>query len=165
MAIEETKQAAKNLASQAHEVGRVSGREPWREVLRWASRGRLGRQKMWPDVPELGTPWQDTVSANRIGWRQRAANLDDEFVFAVDYQICRRCRLGWGEEPHTMPGYQRCGLASAGLAALRSDHPGLSWHTLGGHSSESQLFWAAVGAGVAGGYERRALCSHVHAGG
>ncbi|QTI88999.1 hypothetical protein [Streptomyces sp. AgN23] len=104
----------------------MSGREPWREVLQWVSRGRLGRRKGWPDVPELGIPWQDTVSANRIGWRQRAANLHGEFVFAVDYQTCRRCRLAWVEEPHTLPDYQRCGLASGGLAALRNDHPGLS---------------------------------------
>jgi hypothetical protein len=82
------------------------------------------------------------------------------FVFAVDYLICRRCWLGWVEQPHTDPQYQRCGLASAGLAALRADHPGLSWHTLGGHFSDSRPFWTAVGPGVPGGSQQRQFCAH-----
>jgi hypothetical protein len=28
------------------------------------------------------------------------------------------------EQPYTLPRYQRCGLAAAGLAALRAEHPG-----------------------------------------
>ena len=156
---------ARELAELTHQVGRVSGREPWRAFLRWVSRGRLGRTAGWPVVPRLHTPWQDTISGERIGWRQRAANLDGEWVFAVDYQVCRRCRLGWVEQPYTMPEYQRCGLAAAGLAALRSEHPGLAWHTLGGHLGESRAFWAAVGTGVEGGYRQRAVCRHVSAGG
>ncbi|WP_274565038.1 hypothetical protein [Streptomyces spiramyceticus] len=116
-------------------------------------------------MPELGTSWQDTISAERIGWRQRAANLDGEFVFAVDYQLCRGCRLGWVEQPHTLPEYQRCGLAAAGLAALRIEHPGLAWHTLGGHLTESKGFWAAVGADVPGGYQQRGPCAHINASG
>ncbi|MER6393522.1 hypothetical protein ABT236_34305 [Streptomyces sp. NPDC001523] len=116
-----------------------------------------------PDVPELDTPWQDTVSAERTGWRQRAANLYDEFAFSVDYQVCRRCRLGWVEQPYTMPEYERCGLASAGLAALRIEHPGMAWHTLGGHLAESKAFWAAVGADVPGGYQQRRICPHITA--
>ncbi len=55
MAKGDDKQAALRLADQAHEVGRASGREPWRKVLRWISGGRLGRCKGRPDVPELGT--------------------------------------------------------------------------------------------------------------
>jgi hypothetical protein len=97
---------------------------------------------------EMRAPWQDTISAERIGWRQRAANLDGDFAFAVDNQVCRRCRLGWVEQPHTLPQYQRCGLASAGLAALRAEYPGLAWHTLGGHFTDLRAFWAAVGAGA-----------------
>jgi hypothetical protein len=158
-------QAAQRLAAQAHEVGRVSGRKLWREALQWISGGRLGRSQGWPIVPVLSTPWQDTISGERIGWRQRAANLDGETVFAVDYEICRRCRLGWVEQPYTDPDYQRCGLASAGLAALRTEYPDLGWHTLGGHFSDSRAFWAAVGAGVPGGYQQRHVCPHVSPGG
>jgi len=157
-------QAARLLAERAHEVGRGSGRKTWREALQWISRGRLGRPKGWPTVPRLSTPWQDTVSAERIGWRERAANLDGEIVFAVDYQICHRCRRGWVEQPHTDPEYRRCGLASAGLAALRAEHPDLSWHTLGGHFPDSRAFWIAVGNGVPGLYQQRQLCPHVSPG-
>ncbi|MFD3681018.1 hypothetical protein [Streptomyces sp. NPDC058613] len=84
MTMEGDRKAARLLASQAHEVGRVSGRAPWRDVLLWVSGGRLGRRHGRPDVPELSTPWQDTVAPERTGWRQRAANLDDEFAFSVD---------------------------------------------------------------------------------
>jgi hypothetical protein len=94
----------------------------------------------------------------------RAANLGDDFAFAVDYRICRRCRLAWVEQPYTDPRYQRCGLGAAGLAALRVENPGLSWHTLGGHFRESRPFWAAVGTGVPGGYRQRPLCPHVDPG-
>lgn len=153
--------AARCLAGLAHQVGRASGREPWRELVQWISRGRLGRRTGWPVVPDLPTPWQDTISAERIGWRQRTANLDGEFAFAVDYQVCPRCRLGWVEQPHTLPQHQRCGLATAGLAALRAEYPRLAWHTLGGHFNDSRAFWAAVGAGVQGGYQQREVCAHV----
>jgi len=53
----------------------------------------------------------------------------------VDYQICRRRGLGWVEQPYTGPRYQRCGLAAAGLAALRPEYSDLERHTLGGHFS------------------------------
>jgi hypothetical protein len=62
--------------------------------MQWITRGRLGRRRSRPVVPMLTTPWQDTVSANRPGWRERAAKLDGESAFAVDYQLCHRCRLG-----------------------------------------------------------------------
>ena len=52
-------------------------------------------------VPRLLTPWQDTISDERIGWRQRAANLNGEFAFAVDYEVCRRCRADYA----MMDGY------------------------------------------------------------
>jgi hypothetical protein len=157
-------QAARLLAGQAHRVGHVSGWAPWRQALRWISRGRLGQQHSFPIAPRLSTPWQDTMSGERPGWRERTATLDGDTVFAVDYQICHRCRLGWVEQPYTDPPYQRCGLASAGLAALRTEHPGLSWHTLGGHFADSQAFWAAVGASVPGGYAQRHLCPHIRPG-
>lgn len=160
MAIEDDRQAALRLAGQAHEIGLASGREPLRGALRWIIGGRLGRRTGFPVVPDLDTPWQDTIWRERMGWRQRAANLDGDFAFAVDYRICRRCRLGWVEQPYTSPQYQRCGLATAGLAALRAEHPGLAWHTLGGHLSESREFWTVVGADVPGGYQQRPCCPH-----
>jgi hypothetical protein len=48
---------------------------------------------------------------------------------------------------------------------LRAEHPGLSWHTLGGHFRRSEAFWTAVGADVTGGYQQRAVCQHVKPGG
>jgi hypothetical protein len=163
---------ARALAAGASEgVARVGEADWWRPVLRWLSRGRLGRSRGWPVLPVLGSPWQDTVSPERAGWRQRAAyraagTVDSEegFVFAVDYRICCRCRLGWVEHPYTVPRYARCGVAAAGLAALREEHPGIGWHTLGGHFPSSEPFWVAVGAGVTGGYRQRDLCPHVTAG-
>lgn len=161
MAINDDRQAALRLAGQAHELGRASGREFWREALQWISGGRVGQRRGRPVVPELGTPRQDTISPERTDWRQRAANLDGELVFAVDYRICRHCRLGWVENPHTDPEYQRCGLATAGLTELRTEYPDLAWHTLGGHLTESRDFWIAVGADVPGSYQQRSLCPHL----
>ncbi|GAB3977164.1 hypothetical protein GCM10029978_066130 [Actinoallomurus acanthiterrae] len=56
---EDARNAAVLLAGRAAQVARVSGREWWREVLRWMSRGRLGRRRGWPVVPRLDAPWQD----------------------------------------------------------------------------------------------------------
>jgi hypothetical protein len=165
MVIDDDRQAARLLALQADEVGYASGREPLREALQWISRGRLGRRKGWPVVPILGTPWQDTISDERFPWRMRSANLNGALIFSVDYEICLDCRLGWVELPRTEPRYQRCGLAAAGLAALRAEKPGLAWHTLGGHEAPSRPFWAAVGANVPGGYQRLPLCPHTPRGG
>jgi hypothetical protein len=152
---------ARALAGQAAtHVGRSASREPVRAALKRITRGRHG----WPVIPKLGTPWQDTVSAERAGWRQRAAYLDGKQVFAVDYQVCRRCLLGWVEQPYTDPRYQRCGLAGSALEALRAEYPGLRWHTLGGHFRDSEPFWSAVGTKVAGGYRQREMCPHRSAG-
>jgi hypothetical protein len=89
----------------------------------------------------------------------------DEFAFEVDYQICGACRIGWVEQPYTLPIYQRHGLAAAGLAALRAEHPGFAWHTLGGHIDGSPAFWDRVGTDVPGGYRPRGVCPHITAGG
>lgn len=161
--------AALALAGQAtSHVGRVSSREPLRAFLNLVTRGRVGRRvgrrDGRPSAARLGTPWQDTISGERTGWRQRTAWLGGEEVFGVDYQICRRCRLGWVEQPYTDEEYQRCGLASAALRALRIEHPGLSWHTLGGHFRDSEPFWSVVGINVPGGYEQREVCPHRRAG-
>ena len=161
MATPEDREAARELAGLAmSHVVRVSGREPVRAMLRRVTRGRLGRQHGRADVRPAGTVWLDTVSPLRAGWRQRAAHLDGTEIFAVDYQTCRRCGLGWVEEPYTVPEFERCGLAVAGLAALRAEHPGLVWHTLGGHFREAEPFWQAAGTGVPGGYRKRAICPH-----
>jgi hypothetical protein len=152
------------LAGQANQVRRAVGGDWWIMLLRRVSGGRWGRRRGWPVVQDLGSPWQDTVAPERTGWRSRAAWLDGEPVFSVDYRVCRRCRTGWVEGPSTEEPLRRCGLASAGLAALRAEHPGLSWHTLGGHFAESRPFWAEVGRGVPGGYQQGPLCAHVEAG-
>jgi phosphoglycolate phosphatase-like HAD superfamily hydrolase len=158
---DEDRRAARALAAQAiSHVAHASGREPLRAVLKWITRGRLGTRHGWAVVPDLGTPWQDTISGERTGWRQRTAYLHGHIVFGVDYQVCHRCGLGWVEQPATDPRYQRCGLAAAGLAALRKQYPGLEWHTLGGHFRDSEPFWSAVGAGVSGGYTQRNICLH-----
>lgn len=174
--------AVRRLVDQATtHIGRSGDPEPLRALLRRISRGRLGRRRGWPRVVRLDTPWQDTICVEREGWRTRSAHLPqvvggqladedaagdpggDGEVFAVDYITCRRCALGWVEQPHTAPPYQRRGLAAAGLAALRAEHPGLAWQTLGGHFRDSQAFWDAAGAGVPGGYRQHELCPHLAA--
>jgi GNAT superfamily N-acetyltransferase len=157
LASEEDRRAARVLADlAATEVGRAPGKEAARSPLRWLTRGRRVGREDWPDDPEPDTPWRDT----RSGWRERAAYLDGEEVFAADYEVCRPCGLAWVEEPYTHPDYQRCGLAAAALAALRSEYPGLEWHTLGGHFRDTEPFWSAVGAGIDGGYTKRDTCPH-----
>ncbi|GAB2769993.1 hypothetical protein GCM10027091_01510 [Streptomyces daliensis] len=107
-------------------------------------------------------PWIDRKASpfERTGWRVRAAELHDEEAFAVTYWVCNRCCRAWVEWPYTAPDYQRCGLARAGLAALRSDNPGVAWHTLGGHEREAVPFWQAMGDDVPGSYEPRESCEH-----
>ncbi|SPL88400.1 unnamed protein product [[Actinomadura] parvosata subsp. kistnae] len=159
---EGAREAALRLAGQAHVVGRDPDTEPWRVLIQWIRWWLSGWRRGWPVAAVRDALWQDMVSGERSGgWRTRAAVLGREHAFAVDYHLCRRCRLGWVERPHTMPEYQRCGLASAALAQLRAEHPGLFWHMLGGHFRESRPFWAAVGAGVPGGYQQREVCPHI----
>ncbi len=157
------------LVDNPDQVGRVSGRDPWSDLLMWISRGRWRQRSGRPVVPRLRTPWRDTISGERPPWRMRAAYLHgsdrDEYAFAVDYQVCARCRIGWVEQPYTWPIYQRRGLARAGLAALRAEHPGYAWHTLGGHINGSQPFWDRVGTDVSGGYRQREICPHITIGG
>ena len=160
---EQQEAAVRALAAQASSrVGRE--REPLRTFLQRMSGGRLGRQRGWRTVPDLGTPWQDHGCVERNGWRTRSAYFDGEIAFAVDYRVCRRCGLGWVEQPYTLPRYQRNGLARAALHALRQEHPAVSWHTLGGHLSESRPFWENVGRDVRGNYQQRSLCQHITAG-
>lgn len=154
--------AARLLATMAN--GHVRRyRRPLSTFVSSATGGRRSRGQTWNVMPRLSAPWEDKPSSDRPGWRTRAAYLDstsDEPVFEVDYQTCRRCRLGWVEQPFTIAPYQRHGLASAALAALQAEHPPLSWHTLGGHFRNSRPFWMTVGRGVPGGYQQRDLCTH-----
>lgn len=156
--------AVRRLVEQATtHVGRAPDYRLLRGALRWITHGRLGSRRMWMPTPRLGTPWEDTACYEREEWRTRSAYVDDtdEPVFEIDYRVCRRCGLGWVELPFTLPSYQRRGLAVAGLAALRAEHPGVSWHTLGGHERDARPFWNAAGQGVPGGYQQRDVCSHI----
>lgn len=120
----------------------------------------------WSYIPPVGAVWRDAWSRERQGWRERAAFLNGAEVFGVDYEVCRGCRLGWVEQPSTpYEEHRRQGLARAALEALRTEHPGLEWHTLGGHIPDSVPFWKTVSEGVPGGYTRRAMCRHKRPGG
>ncbi|MER7245820.1 hypothetical protein [Kribbella sp. NPDC000426] len=88
----------------------------------------------------VGTPWRDTPSYGRAGWRERAAYLGGDEIFAVDYGVCDHCAIGWVEEAATADGYTRPGLATAGLAAIRASHPGITWHTAGCHLKGLESF-------------------------
>ncbi|WP_316779968.1 hypothetical protein [Streptomyces sasae] len=161
MAEVEDRDAARALAAQARNVTWAADGTPWQRFLRAISGSRWGRQPTGWTVIRLDAPWQDTPSSERPGWRERAANLSGDVAFAVDYTVCAACGLGWVEWPYTMEKYQRCGLGAAGLEALRLEHPGLSWHTLGGHFHDSRPFWAAAGTGVPGNYQQRNTCPHI----
>jgi hypothetical protein len=50
-----------------------------------AGGGQNVERRGWLDDPEPDTPWQDTRSANRPCWRERAAYLDSEQVFAASW--------------------------------------------------------------------------------
>jgi GNAT superfamily N-acetyltransferase len=149
----------------ATQVGRAPDYRLLRAALRRVTRGRFGGEPGWPSTARLGMPWEDTDSVERPAWRTRAAYVDqtDEPVFEIDYRVCRRCRSGWVELPFTEPAYQRRGLATAALAALRAELPGYSWHTLGGHERDAVPFWTAAGHGVPGGYQQRDQCRHINA--
>jgi hypothetical protein len=95
-------------------------RDLWHELIHRLSGRRLYRRYRTRRyrLPE-DAPWTDTPSYNRLTWRTRAAYLAGAFAFAVDYQICRACGLGWVEEPYTETEFQRSGLARGpGRAAL-----------------------------------------------
>lgn len=93
MGSDDDKKAAVALVGRAHEVGHAPDGTPWRRFLRAFTCGRLGQRSPWA-VITLDTPWQDTPSTVRLGWRERAANLSGESAFAVDYIVCDRCRRG-----------------------------------------------------------------------
>ncbi|GGK81887.1 hypothetical protein Sme01_62660 [Sphaerisporangium melleum] len=157
--------AIAELVACADQVAWAPDRDRWHELIHRLSGRRLyrryrTRRTRLPD----DVPWTDVPSFNRPTWRTRTAYLAGAFAFAVDYQVCRTCGLGWVEDPYTEPVFQRSGLARTALTALRSDYPGLSWHTLGGHSRQAVPFWDAVGAAVPGGYTQRRPCPHIETG-
>lgn len=133
-------------------------------VARWAE--RIG-SIFSPDPTSrarAGTRWEDSPSGERPGWTARGAYItgSTEPVFEIDVEVCPRCGIGWVEQPYTAPLFQRRGLATAGLASLRRDHPeARSWYTLGGHLRDSRRLWATAGHGIPGGYQQRATCQHI----
>lgn len=139
------------------------GRMPVWSVVFNLTRGWIDKRPRYntTQLPRLDSPWQDTPSGRYFGWRCRQANLDGVQVFVVEYVVCPYCRLGWVDKPYTIETYQRRGLAAAGLAALRGEHPGVAWHTGSGHMRHSSAFWTAVGQGIPGSYRPRELCEHV----
>jgi hypothetical protein len=144
-------------------VVRWPGREPIWTVIYDLTRGLIDRRPRYTtgQLPTLNSPWQDTDSGRYFRWRCRQANLHGGQAFVVEYVVCPRCRVGWVDKPYTIERYQRGGLATAALRALRAEHPGMAWHTGSGHMRSSKAFWAAVGAGVEGAYRQRELCIHV----
>jgi len=49
----------------------------WRQAVRWGSWGRLGRPGLAGRASVARTR-QDTISGERVGWRQCAANLNGD---------------------------------------------------------------------------------------
>jgi hypothetical protein len=162
VASEEDLKAARTLAVVAQDgVVRIRGGDPGARSVPERLKSRV-----WDVLDNLlkcrqpTVGWLDAWSDNRPSWRVRAAYLHDDEIFGVDYNTCHRCRLAWVEEPATPEPYRRCGLANAALAALRTENPGLQWHTLGGHLSDAVPFWEAAAAGVPGGYTKHPICPH-----
>lgn len=127
------------------------------------------RRYLYPNIYRFdptGTPpepWVDRPAGayERTGWRIRVAYLGSDIAFEVEYVVCKQCAIGWVESPHSYPGYERHGLASAALRSLRDAYPGLEWHTGGGHFRESVPFWTSVATNIPGGYTQQARCGHV----
>jgi hypothetical protein len=91
----------------------------------------------------------------------RAAYIDSDVAFEVEYVVCHECLIGWVEWPYSHPGYERQCLASTALECLRRTYPGLEWHTTGDHINNSEPFWTSAGGGVPGGYIQQDSCHHV----
>ncbi|BFU43899.1 hypothetical protein [Krasilnikovia sp. MM14-A1004] len=166
----ELERALKQLREQAStHVGRWSSRTPIRTALYHLSRGRIDKRPRYTlgELPRLNSPWQDTDSGRYFRWRCRQANLHGDEAFVVEYIVCPHCAIGWVDRPYTDERYQRHGLAAAGFRALRAEHPKVrAWYAASGHMPDSKAFWAAVGAGIPGGYASQELCLHVaHDGG
>lgn len=86
---------------------------------------------------------------------EQLAGLRDRCLIVVGFALgARRCELA-------APNIADVAIASAALRALRMENPELTWHTGSGHMRDSTPFWRAVGEGVPGGYEQRAVCEHV----
>jgi hypothetical protein len=136
------------------------GKPTWRDRLRrWA----FPESYRFDGSATPPKPWVDRPAGHyeRTGWRIRAAYYRSDLAFEVEYVVCDQCKIGWVESPYTYDGYKRCGLASAALRSLRRAHPGLQWHTGGGHFRESEPFWDFVSVDVPGGYTWRGRCHHV----
>lgn len=147
-------------ADNVHWVLEWPDKPTWRDRLRRWAHPESYRFDGTATPPK---PWVDRPAGayERTGWRIRAAYCDSELAFEVEYVICEPCQIGWVESPYSYEGYKRCGLASAALEALRYAHPGVEWHTGGGHFRESEPFWNSVSADVPGGYTRKDRCRHL----
>ena len=147
----------------ATHVVRWPSREPLWTAVYNLTRGRIDRRPRYTtgQLPTVNSPWQDTDSGRYFGWRRRRANLYGGQAFVVEYVVCPHCRIGWVDKPYTVERYQRSGLATAALQALRAEYPAVAWHTGSGHTHASKAFWATVGVNVSGNYLPRKLCRHV----
>ena len=116
--------AARHLAKQAGMVSQVSGRGSWRAVLRRIADAVLDR----PPRSQAASGWWDTASQERPGWRERAAHLDADIVFSIDYRSCRRCGLGLGRAALHRPALPalRTGQSGARGPARRTSRPELA---------------------------------------
>ena len=108
----------------------------------------------------------------KIARRQHAIRRDTAWrdTKALGFRICRPQQRATAHTP-TAPLVM---LTTVLTTALETDgtgrtqrtlYPGLEWHTLGGQFNDSRAFWAAVGAGVPGGYQQRDVCAHITPGG
>lgn len=152
--------AVAQLADHVHWVRAWPENPTWHDQLRRWTHPEFYRFDRTATPPK---PWVDRPAGahERTGWRIRAGYVRSKLAFEVEYVVCDLCGIGWVESPLSYEGYKRCGLASAALRSLRRAHPGLEWHTGGGHFRESVPFWDAVGIDVPGGYSQQDRCLHV----
>ena len=61
-----------------------------------------------------------------------------------------------------LPAGHSLSVIDAG-SRLSAEHPGFTWHTLGGHAYDAHPFWDTVGKGTTGGYRQAELCEHLEA--
>lgn len=152
--------AVVELADHVHWVREWPTKPSWRDRIHRYFHPEAYRFDVAATPPK---PWIDRPADpyEKEGWRIRAAYVGSNLVFEVSYVTCHECALGWVDWPYSHPGYERHGLASSSLGALRRAYPGLEWHTGSGHFRDTQAFWIAVGADVSGKYSPQERCPHV----
>lgn len=105
----------------------------WRDLLRrWVDPASYHFDRTTtPPKPRVDRP---VGYYERTGWRIRAAYVRSNLASEVQYVVCDPRKIVWVEAHHSYEDYKRYGLASAALQSLRQVHPGVRWHTGGGHS-------------------------------